>query len=69
MTDLSDDELKMMRGYRPSKGLKGGIRFTSDVTVDDIPDTWDWRIQGMNYYNVTMFWWLITVETFNQDIL
>ena len=47
MTDLSNDELKMMRGYRPSKGPKGGIEFTSDVSMDVIPDTWDWRIQGM----------------------
>ena len=47
MTDLSDDELKMMRGYRPSKGPKGGIEFSSDVSVDSTPDTWDWRIQGI----------------------
>ena len=46
MTDFSDDELKVMKGYRPSKGPKGGIEFTSDVSVDSLPDTWDWRILG-----------------------
>ena len=48
LTDLSDDELKIMRGYRPRKGPKGGIEFTSDVSVDATPDTWDWRILGMS---------------------
>ena len=52
MTDFSNDELKMMRGYRHTKGAKGGIEFTSDVSVDLTPDTWDWRIRGLNYYNV-----------------
>ena len=49
MTDFSNDELKMMRGYRHTKGAKGGIEFTSDVSIDRTPDTWDWRIRGINY--------------------
>jgi len=44
LTDRSDDELKIMRGYRPSKDPKGGEFFTSDVT--DVPQEWDWRLQG-----------------------
>ena len=48
LTDLSNDELKIMRGYRPSKGPKGGIEFTSDISVEATPDTWDWRIHGMS---------------------
>ena len=52
LTDLSNDELKMMRGYRPSKGPKGGIEFRSDISVDATPDTWDWRIQGMDSIHI-----------------
>ena len=37
-----------MRGYRPSKGPKGGDVFTSDVT--DVPEDWDWRLQGVAGY-------------------
>ena len=32
LTDLSNDELKMMRSYRHTKGAKGGIEFTNDVS-------------------------------------
>ena len=49
MTDFSNDELKMMRGYRHTKGAKGGIEFTSDISVDLTPNTWDWRIRGLNF--------------------
>ena len=44
LADRSDDEMKIMRGYRPSKDPKGGEMFTSDVT--DLPEDWDWRLQG-----------------------
>ena len=52
LTDLSDDELKVMRGYRHTKGAKGGIEFTSDVDVSLIPDTLDWRLQGIIYHGI-----------------
>ena len=41
----------MMRGYRHTKEAKGGIEFTSDIDVELIPNSWDWRIHGIVYYN------------------
>ena len=42
LTDLSNDELKVMRGYHPSKGpnCKGGMEFTSYISVNATPDTY-----------------------------
>ncbi|XP_038056790.1 digestive cysteine proteinase 2-like [Patiria miniata] len=47
LADRFDDELRMMRGRRPSKGPVGGAPFTmEDFKIMDPPTSLDWRLSG-----------------------
>jgi C1A family cysteine protease len=45
--DRTEEEIKYLRGRRYSGEYNGGLPFdNSKFKVKDIPDSWDWRIQG-----------------------
>lgn len=48
LADKTPDELKALRGYRPSGVYNGGQPFPHDLTkeVGDLPDEHDWRLYG-----------------------
>ncbi|XP_058066919.1 digestive cysteine proteinase 1 [Anopheles bellator] len=48
LADRTEDELKSLRGFRSSKVYNGGQPFPYKPRehLDDLPDTWDWRISG-----------------------
>lgn len=49
LTDRSEEELKALRGYRPSKpvGGNGGKPFPhTDYNMDELPESLDWRLLG-----------------------
>lgn len=47
--DRTDDELRVLRGRRYTKGYNGGLPFPQNEllkSIKDIPDSIDWRIMG-----------------------
>lgn len=58
MADLSDVEMKRMRGYRTSKDSPRGEMYYSKNRMEDIPDFYNWRIRGesMDCLEVTLLY-------------
>lgn len=50
LADLSDQEMKRMRGYR-NTGLNSKFEYKSSVSVSDIPDYMNWWLRGMYAHN------------------
>lgn len=46
MADLSDVEIKMMRGYRTSSDSPRGEMHWSKTNVADVPEFFNWRLRG-----------------------
>ncbi|CAF1371257.1 unnamed protein product, partial [Didymodactylos carnosus] len=46
LADRTDDELKVLRGKRHSKGYNGGLPFRKNLINKNIPESIDWRIMG-----------------------
>lgn len=48
LADKTSDEMKALRGYRPSGVYNGGQKFPYDMSGDmaDLPDQHDWRLYG-----------------------
>ena len=46
LTDRSDVEIKRMRGYRTSKDSPRGEMYYSKTKLEDVPESYNWRIQG-----------------------
>ena len=46
MTDFSDSEFKMMRGYRRTQGSPRGELYTPSKSVRDVPEYFNWRLRG-----------------------
>jgi len=48
LADRTEKELKVLRGRRTSTGYNGGLPFKPDMsTINDIPDTINWNLRGM----------------------
>lgn len=46
LADRHPDELKVLRGRLRSTGYNGGKPFKPSISVEDTPDTIDWRLKG-----------------------
>lgn len=46
LADQSPEEIMGLRGRIYKAEYNGGLPFSSDLTVEDIPDTMDWRLRG-----------------------
>ncbi|XP_015757754.1 PREDICTED: counting factor associated protein D-like [Acropora digitifera] len=46
LADRLPEEIMRLRGRIYTAEYNGGLPFSSDLTVEDIPDTMDWRLRG-----------------------
>ena len=46
MADYSDDEMKMMRGYRHDKTSPRGLVYMPQHRIEDLPADVDWWLRG-----------------------
>ena len=47
LADKSKEEIHLMNGYRYTPGPHGGLAFdTSKYSLQDLPDSMDWRLHG-----------------------
>lgn len=53
LADFSDAEMKRMRGYR-NTGIKSKFVYTSETSLDDIPDYMNWWLRGTREILVDM---------------
>ena len=50
LSDLSDDEMKSMRGYRHTKDAPRGEVYIGRTPPSDLPTYMNWRLRGMRVY-------------------
>ena len=50
LSDLSDDEMKSMRGYRHTKDAPRGEVYIGRTAPSDLPTYMNWRLRGMHMY-------------------
>lgn len=53
LADFSDAEMKRMRGYR-NTGINSKFVYTSETSLDDIPDYMNWWLRGTREILVAM---------------
>ena len=49
LADRLPEEIAGLRGRIYTAEYNGGLPFSSDLTVEDIPDTMDWRLKGTSF--------------------
>ena len=60
LADRSPKELRVLRGRTHSYGYNGGLLFHPDLaTLEDVPDTLDWRLYGNPTYMLVMQCFLV----------
>lgn len=60
LADRSPKELRVLRGRTHSYGYNGGLPFHPDLaTLEDVPDTLDWRLYGNPTYMLVMQCFLV----------
>lgn len=57
LADKTQEEIRLMNGYRYSPGPHGGLAFdTSKYSLRDLPDSLDWRLHGEDWMGLRIEW-------------
>ena len=51
LADRLPEEIMGLRGRIYTAEYNGGLPFSSDLAVEDIPDTMDWRLRGTCFHH------------------